>query len=334
MSKKWSLVMGLGVLALIGGFAVYLDYRIFLDTPVEVPDQGMQFTISPGASIAGIAQRLEGQGVIRSSFYLQVYARLKGLAPRIQAGEYAISPDSTPRVMVEQWVAGRVIQYVLTIVEGWTFQQMLEAVANHEKIEQSLRGLDGSEIMARLGHPGEHPEGRFFPDTYHFPAGTRDLTFLKRAYQAMEKRLNQVWENRAPGLPLKNPYQALILASIIEKETGLASERRQIAGVFVRRLKKGMPLQTDPTVIYGMGESYEGFIRKRDLRTDTSYNTYTRRGLPPTPIALPGADSLAAAVNPAVGTALYFVARGDGGHVFSDTLREHNRAVRKYILGP
>lgn len=332
MSKKWFVLTGLAVLALVAGLAAYVDYRVFLDTPVKVPDQGMQFTIPPGASIAGIARRLEDRQVIRSSFYLQIYARLEGLAPRIQAGEYVIAPDTTPRALLEQWVAGRVIQYGLTIVEGWTFQQMLEAVANHQKIDQSLQGLNEGEIMARLGHPGQHPEGRFFPDTYHFPAGTSDLTFLRRAYQAMETHLNQAWENRAPDLPLQTPYEALILASIIEKETGLAGERRQIAGVFIRRLKIGMPLQTDPTVIYGMGDAYEGSIRKRDLQTDTPYNTYTRRGLPPTPIALPGADSLAAAVNPAAGTALYFVARGDGGHVFSDTLQEHNRAVRKYIL--
>ena len=209
---------------------------------------------------------------------------------------------------------------------------MMEAVRHHPKIQQTLEGLSDAEIMDRLGHPDENPEGRFFPDTYHFPRGTTDVVFLQRAYATMARRLDEAWRQRAPDLPLKTPYQALILASIIEKETGLPEERPAIAGVFIRRLRKGMRLQTDPTVIYGLGESCDGELRRRDLRRDTPYNTYVHKGLTPTPIALPGAGSLRAAVNPAPGDALYFVATGNGGHVFSNTLKEHNRAVRKYQL--
>jgi UPF0755 protein len=319
---------------LVAGLALYIDYRHFLASPLAVPEQGMTLTVAPGTSIAGVAQRLEQQGVVSSSGYLRAYARLHGLASRIQVGEYAIVPGTTPPALMEQLVIGRVIQYSLTVVEGWTFRQMLQAIASHPKLEHTLQGLSDTEIIARLGHPGEHPEGRFFPDTYYFPAGTSDLDFLRRAFDALEQRLTAAWEQRAPGLPLESPYEALILASIIEKETGVPSERREIAGVFIRRLQKGMRLQTDPTVIYGLDRAFDGIIRRSDLLTDTFYNTYTRNGLPPTPIALPGAASLMAAVNPAPGETLYFVAtgNGDGSHVFSTTLQEHNRAVQEYRL--
>jgi UPF0755 protein len=333
-ARGWLLT--LMTVAVIGaGLYVYQDYRIFLDTPLTVPPQGVTFEVKSGDSIAVIAQQLEQRGVLdsaRSALYLQVYARLERLAHRIQVGEYAIKPGMTPRNLMAQVAAGRVVQYALTLVEGWTFQQMLAAVAGHEKIEQTLQGLDEAQIMARLGHPDLHPEGRFFPDTYHFPAGTTDLAFLQRAFETLQRRLQQAWAQRAADLPLKNPDQALILASIIEKETAVPSERREIAGVFVRRLRKGMRLQTDPTVIYGLGKEFDGNLRRADLKRDTPYNTYTRPGLPPTPIALPGGESIAAAVNPAAGDTLYFVARGDGSHVFSRTLAEHNRWVRRYQL--
>lgn len=317
---------------LLAGLVLYADYRAFLEEPLGVSERGVEFTVSPGASIGTIAAELEAQGVLRSALYLRAYARLHGLASQIKVGEYRIAPGGTPRTLMEKLVAGRVIQYALTIVEGWTFRQMLDAVHGHDKLEHTLEGLGDAEIMARLGHSGEPPEGRFFPDTYYFPRSTSDVTFLKRAYETMEKKLREAWEKRVPDLPLDSPYQALILASIIEKETGLAGERREIAGVFVRRLRKGMLLQTDPTVIYGMGENFDGDLRRQDLETDTPYNTYLRKGLPPTPICLPGAASLAAAVNPAPGDALYFVGKGDGSHVFSRTLKEHNRAVREYQL--
>lgn len=317
---------------LLAAIAVYIDYRTFLDSPLNVPEEGVEFTVAPGASITTIGRELEERGVLRSALYWHAYARLSGLAAHIKAGEYAITREATPRSLLDTLVAGRVIQYSLTVVEGWTFRQMMEAINNNDRLEHTLKGLDDATIMERLGHPGEHPEGRFFPDTYHFPRGTTDLAFSERAYETMEKRLQEVWEKRAPDLPLKTPYEALILASIIEKETGLASERREIAGVFIRRLRKGMLLQTDPTVIYGVGDGFDGNLQRKHLETDTPYNTYTRKGLPPTPIALPGEDSLAAAVNPASGDALYFVAKGDGSHVFSSTIEEHNRAVRKYQL--
>ena len=332
MKKILSILTFLVVGGVLSGLVLYADYRAFLDERLTVPDQGIEFDVSPGASIGAIAAELETRGVLRSAVYLRAYARLHGLASQIKTGEYLIAPGSTPRTLMEKLVAGRVIQYALTIVEGWTFRQMLDAVHSHDKLEATLKGLSGAEIMARLGHPGEHPEGRFFPDTYHFPKGTSDLDFLRRAYDTMERKLREVWEQRTPDLPLDGPYQALILASIIEKETGLTGERREIAGVFVRRLRKGMLLQTDPTVIYGAGANFDGDLRRKDLETDTPYNTYVRKGLPPTPICLPGAESLAAAVDPAPGDALYFVARGDGSHVFTKTLKEHNRAVREYQL--
>lgn len=314
------------------GFFVYVDYRTFLVTPMRVPRQGLTFVVQPGDSIGIIARRLRQQGVLRSSWYLQAYARLSGIATRLQAGEYAISPMASPLGFIEQLVKGRVIQYPLTIVEGWTFRQMLEAIARQDKIRHSLQGLDDGKIMARLGRPGEHPEGRFFPDTYFFSAGTSDLALLRRAYAALQRRLQEAWERRAPDLPLTSPYQALILASVVEKETGLPDERREIAGVFIRRLQRGLLLQADPTVIYGLGRDYDGDIRSRDLLADNPYNTYVRLGLPPTPIALPSADSIAAAVDPAPGNTLYFVANGEGGHVFSRTLEEHHQAVIKYQI--
>ena len=321
-------IMGL----LFGGLALYAGYRHFLAQPLAIPAEGMPLVVPPGSSVANLARQLEDQGVIGSALLLQVYARLSGTATRIKTGEYLIEPGTRPAAFMEQLVEGRVIQYALTIVEGWTFRQMLAAVRGHEKLEHTLDGLDGAAIMARLGAPGEHPEGRFFPDTYYFPLGTSDLAFLKRAFKTMEAQLSRSWTSRVDDLPLRKPYEALIVASIIEKETGLNSERREIAGVFIRRLRKGMPLQTDPTVIYALGEAFDGNLRRRDLKIDSPYNTYENKGLPPTPIALPGQASLDAAVNPAPGDSLYFVADGSGGHVFSSTLQEHNRAVRRYQL--
>ncbi len=234
--------------------------------------------------------------------------------------------------LLQQMVDGEVIQHTLTLVEGWSFKQVMVALRAHHAIRATLQGLTAAEIMSRLGYAGQHPEGRFFPDTYHFPKATSDIEFLRRAYSAMAERLEQEWVAREPDLPLKSAYEALILASIIEKESAVSAERAEIAGVFIRRLNKGMRLQTDPTVIYGMGEAYDGNIRRRDLRHDTPYNTYTRKGLPPTPIAMPGGEAIHAALHPASAESLYFVARGDGTHYFSATLEEHNRAVRKYQL--
>ena len=330
------LLLTLAALALIFGpalFIVYADYRLFLDTPLGVTADGLVLDIKPGMSISGMARELRQRpGILRSAPYLEAYARLNGLATRLKSGEYALIPGLTPRTLLDRIVAGRVIQYSLTVVEGWTFHQLRQALATHPKIVQTLRDVSDAEVMARLNRPGEHPEGRFLPDTYSFPAGFTDEAFLQRALAAMDQRLREVWSQRALDAPISSAYQALILASIIEKETGVAAERAEIAGVFARRLRQGMRLQTDPTVIYGLGEAFDGNLRRRDLETDTPYNTYTRMGLPPTPIALPGIHSLKAAVNPAPGDTLYFVADGKGGHVFSRTLDEHNRAVQRHQL--
>lgn len=330
------LVLTVAALALIFGPALYLvyaDYRTFIDAPLGVPGSGLTLEVKPGMGIGAIARELQRQpGLLRSTIYLEAYARWSGLAPRLKAGEYALIPGMTPRSLLERIVAGQVIQYPLTIVEGWTFRQLRQALAEQPKIAHTLQQLDDAAIMARLGRPGVHPEGRFFPDTYHFPAGTRDEALLRRALTTMDQRLAAIWDQRVSNLPLRDAKQALILASIVEKETGQAEERAQIAGVFIRRLQKDMPLQTDPTVIYGLGAAFDGDLRRQDLLTDTPYNTYTRKGLPPTPIALPGAAALLAVVQPASGDALYFVANGAGGHVFSRTLEEHNQAVQRYQL--
>jgi UPF0755 protein len=258
--------------------------------------------------------------------------RWTGQAGKIQAGEYRILPGTSPRELLEQLVEGRVIDYSITLVEGRTFSQMMAAVRGHPALDQTLAGLASEQIMERLGHPGEHPEGRFFPDTYHFPRGTSDQNLLKRAYDQMVLLLDQEWPQRAPNLPLETAYQALVLASIVERETALPSERPEIAGVLIRRLQRGMRLQTDPTVIYGMGDAFAGNLTRRDLKRDTPYNTYVHAGLTPTPICMPGGDSVRAALHPAPGDSLYFVARGDGSHEFSATLAAHNRAVRTYQL--
>jgi UPF0755 protein len=261
------------------------------------------------------------------------YGRLSGQAGRVRAGEYRIPAGSTPRQVMERLVSGEVLLHALTIVEGWTFHQMRRAINAHPAIRVTLDGVPDEEVMALLGREGEHPEGWFLPETYRFPRGTSDVELMRIAHHAMVRALEAAWEGRRENLPLRSPYEALILASIIERETGLAVERPEIAGVFVRRLERGMRLQTDPTVIYGLGLDFEGRLRRVHLDTDTPYNTYTRGGLPPTPIALPGKESLAAAVQPLEGHTLYFVATGrpDGSHYFSTTLEEHNRAVQRYL---
>ena len=316
--------------ATVGGGWLWNDYRLFLHTPMT--DTALNYTLEPGANLTGVAQDLAQRGLLDKPRYLLLHARLQGNAHRIGAGEYRIEAGATPAEFYRQLVEGRVVQHALTIVEGWTFRQMIAAVNAHPQIKHTLLDASDAQIMAAIGHGGEHPEGRFLPDTWHFPHGMSDVEFLRRAYTGMQTFLTQEWPTRDVGLPLKTPYEALILASIVEKETGLASERAEIAGVFVRRLQRRIRLQTDPTVIYGMGERYKGNIRRRDLKRDTPYNTYRRHGLPPTPIALPGRAAIRAVLHPAAGDALYFVARGDGSHYFSATLEEHNRAVIKYQL--
>lgn len=310
-----------------------LEYRAFTNTPLSVPAKGLELHINPGASLHRISKDLAAQRILEYPRFLTLLGRQTGLASRIQAGEYNIDPGTTPAQLLDQLSSGKVIQHGLTLVEGWTFAQMRQAVADHPALNHTLGNLSDTEIMEKIGHAGEHPEGRFLPDTYLFPRGTSDIEFLKRAYDAMSSVLASEWDIRSADLPLDSPYESLILASIIERETAQPDERDLIAGVFIRRLEKNMRLQTDPTVIYGIGPAFDGNIRKRDLRTDTPYNTYTRSGLPPTPIAMPGAASIHAALHPAEGDALYFVARGDGSHEFSSTIQAHNKAVRKYQLG-
>lgn len=288
--------------------------------------------IRPGTNIKSIAQDLARQKIINDPWLFILLAKVKGLETKVRAGEYQIDPDLTADEMLLMFAEGSAIQYNLTVIEGWSFRQLLAALAEDPIIEQNLFGKTNAEIMQILGYPDQHPEGMFFPDTYRFPKGTSDIDFLKRAYQVMQNHLQREWEKREPGLPLKTSYEALILASIIEKETGAEFERPLIAGVFIERLRRNMRLQTDPTVIYGIGEDFDGDIRYRDLRKDTPYNTYTRAGLTPTPIALPGLESIRAALNPAKTDALYFVSKGDGTHQFSATLEEHNGAVSRYQL--
>jgi UPF0755 protein len=281
-----------------------------------------------------VLARLQAAGTVRDARAVQWYLRLHDFRPLVQAGTYEIPEHASPAQILALFEQGKVILEQLTVVEGATFQDFLTELAEHPQVAHTLKGKSPAEIMALLGHPEQHPEGQFFPDTYRFAANTSDLTILGLAYDSMQHALAAAWQERHPGLPFDTPYQALILASMVEKEAALKSERARIAGVFINRLRKGMRLQSDPTVIYGLGVGYDGTIHTRDLQHDTPYNTYTREGLPPTPIALPGRESLLAAVQPEGTHALFFVATGlgDGAHHFSNTLEEHNAAVQTYLV--
>ncbi|MES2562996.1 MAG: endolytic transglycosylase MltG, partial [Pseudomonadota bacterium] len=289
-----------------------------------------QFSISPGSSLRSATQQMLEAGVIDSAFVFEVLARIFGNPKNIKAGNYEVEQGITPLQLIEKITRGDYTTLSLTFVEGWTFRQMRKTLDDHPSLNHETRGLNDRDVLKRLGVAFAAAEGLFFPDTYHFTAGASDLSVLKRSYTLMQKHLAAQWEQRAPGLPLTSPYQALILASIVEKETGKAADRTTISAVFINRLKLGMRLQTDPTVIYGMGERFDGNLRKQDLLTDTPFNTYTRSGMPPTPIAMPGLGSLRASLHPASSDALYFVARGDGSSHFSRSLEEHDRAVNKY----
>jgi UPF0755 protein len=280
-----------------------------------------------------IAEAWVAAGVQTSPHWLYEWFRWSGDARRIRAGSYEITAGTTPRGLLEKMVLGDETLVTVRLIEGWTFRQFRAELARAPGLRQDTAAMSDKQIMEALGRPGVHPEGRFFPDTYAYSRGSSDLAVLRRALNAMERRLAAAWEQRAAGVPLRSPDEALILASIVEKETGLEADRGQVAGVFANRLRIGMRLQTDPTVIYGLGEAFDGNLRRRDLETDTPYNTYTRAGLPPTPIAMPGKRSLLAAVNPEATKALYFVARGDGTSVFSENLADHNRAVNRYQRG-
>jgi UPF0755 protein len=307
-----------------------MDFKTFRQNPLSIPESGIALLVKPGSTLKSVSAELTEQQVLEKPVYLRLLARYLDLDSRIKAGEFQLQPGITPEQLLQQLTDGKVIQHDLTLIEGETFKEMMQRVMRDKVLVRTLAEFEGEAVMRAIGHPGEHPEGRFMPETYYFPRGTTDAEFLRRAYLDMESFLQRSWQDRDKDLPLKSPYEALILASIVEKETGVAEERARIAGVFIRRLNKGMKLQTDPTVIYGMGDSYKGDIRFRDLRKDTPYNTYTRFGLPPTPIAMPGEDAILAVLHPAAGKELYFVATGDGSHQFSSTLKEHNSAVDRY----
>lgn len=322
----WSLALlpiSCGVIA--ASWLVYYAY-----SPLEPAQTPLQFSLRAGSSLKSAAQQMAEAGVLDEPMRFVVLARLMGAASNIKAGNYELEGPISPLRLLRKITEGDYTQDVITLVEGWTFQQMRKALDEHPAIRHDTRDLSNAEILLRLEIVDASAEGWFFPDTYHFSRGGSDLALLRRAHRLMRETLADQWDRRTPGLPFATPYEALILASIIEKETGQAGERRLVAAVFVNRLRLGMKLQTDPTVIYGLGPSFDGNLRKRDLIADSPYNTYVRPGLPPTPIALPGLASLNAALNPAPSDALYFVSRGDGTSHFSRTLGEHDRAVTKY----
>jgi UPF0755 protein len=330
--RKW--ILGtVAVVLLVAAVAAALAGLAWreLNAPLTIAAEGEWVRVPSGTSLRRVTAELAERGVLDKPWLLALYGGVTGDATRIRAGEYQVPPGTTPLTLLAKLVAGEVFLHQITIVEGSRFGEMLAALRAHPAIAATELGADA--IMSALGAPGVHPEGQFFPDTYRFPHGTSDVDILRMARAALTARLQDAWRERNPDVRLASEYEALILASIIEKETGLAAERKLISGVFHERLRRNMRLQTDPTVIYGMGEAFDGDLRRQDLERDTPYNTYTRAGLPPTPIALPGAASIEAAVAPEITGALYFVATGlgDGSHYFSATLEEHERAVREYL---
>lgn len=321
---------------LLTGFLIslFLGYKFnqFKTQPINLEAESVLFTIYSGNTIRQVAQRLADKGYIADPLMFITLAKINTDRGHIKAGEFFIKSTHSPQDLLQLFRKGNSILYSFTIIEGWTFDQLLQAISEDPVLVQTINSPSITDIMAQISHAEEHPEGRFLPDTYHFPRGTTDISFLKRAYRTMQKKLQQEWESRDSDLPLNSAYDALILASIIEKETGAAFERPLISAAFIQRLKKKMRLQTDPTIIYGMGKNFDGNIRYKDLRKDTPYNTYVHKGLTPTPIALPGEDAIHAALHPAKSDAIYFVSKGDGTHKFSKTLAEHNAAVSKYQL--
>jgi len=326
MMQRCIALFGLAILVGLPIAVLWLQQAIReeMTTPntLEAP---VQYTVAPGSGLRQVAQDLHGNGLLRHPRYWTLAVLWRRQQEQLQAGEYRFLPAATPAEVLEQLVRGRVMLHTVTIPESWTFRRMMQELRRHPSLRQTLAGSSEAEIMAALGTPERAPEGMFFPDTYHFPKGTSELSILRLAHRKMQQVLAEEWEQRAPGLPYASAYEALILASVIDKETGLASERARIAGVFVRRLQRGMRLQADPTVIYALGEDFQPPLRRAALKIDTPFNTYRPPGLPPTPISLPSRAAIHAALHPEEGEALYFVANGDGGHHFSATLREHNR---------
>lgn len=328
MSRK--LAMLLVAVVLLSALLAWRDYRNFAETPLSLPLEGTRLVVERGASVRSVIADLGRLGHTEPGWRWRLLTRLEPVT--IQAGEYALPAGLTPRGLLTLLASGEVIRYRFTIVEGWTAAQLLAALDAEPVLRHEATGVDTqSRLLQAIDPTLVHPEGWFLPETYQYVRGDSDLDLLRRAHRAMQAALETAWQGRDPGLPLETPYELLILASIVEKESALDSERADIAGVFVRRLQQGWRLETDPTVIYGLGEGFDGDLRRRDLEADSPYNTYRRKGLPPTPIALPGRSALRAAAHPASGTAMFFVASGQGGHVFSDTLEEHNAAVRAML---
>ncbi|MDR6960697.1 UPF0755 protein [Pseudomonas brassicacearum] len=332
MRRKFLLLLetGLVLAGLLLGASAWKIHSA-LQQPLNITQEEM-LDVPNGTTPTGTLKRLESDGLIRDAFWLRIYWRFNLADQPLHSGEYRMVPGMTMENLIGVWKRGEVVQYSVTLVEGWNFRQVRAALAKDEKLQKTLTGLSDSQVMERLGHSGVFPEGRFFPDTYRFVRGTSDADLLKKAYDRLEDVLAKEWAQRAADVPYTQPYQALIMASLVEKETGVPQERGQIAGVFVRRMRLGMLLQTDPTVIYGLGERYTGKLTRAHLKEENPYNTYLIPGLPPTPIAMVGREAIHAALNPAEGNSLYFVARGDGSHVFSDDLESHNNAVREFQL--
>jgi len=328
LSKKGLLLCSLfGSSTLV---AIMVFWQLF-NAPMNIAQTGEWLDVEPGTSLSQLASELSDRGIFKFPYLLSMYGRLSGQATRMQAGEYLVQPETAPKTLLKRLVGGDVYLHQITFIEGWQYSELIAALHDHDAID--LSNFNSETIMANLGLPNMHPEGQFFPDTYWFPRGITAISLLRQAHIALTERLNRAWSSYSAKAVLVAPYEALILASIIEKETRVAAERVRISGVFHRRLMRGMRLQTDPTVIYGLGSDYTGRLSRTNLTQDTPYNTYTRNGLPPTPIALVGQASLSAAVNPQLGSAIYFVATGrdDGSHYFSSTLEEHNAAVDRYL---
>lgn len=323
IKRAFSAIIVLGILAVSWG--IYFAY-----TPVRLPLSPHEFSIKYGSSLRSIAHQFSAEGLLSEPWSFIILAKIMKKEGDIKAGNYLLDHEVTPLQLIQKITKGDVTQSEIVFIEGWTFSQMRKALDSHPAIKHDTAGLSDKELLEQLGATEENAEGLFFPDTYYFSNGMSDISMFKRAYQIMAQKLDKAWRDRSPNLPYATPYEALIMASIVEKETGRAGERPMIAGVFINRLRIGMRLQTDPTVIYGLGEAYDGNLRKRDLTTDNAYNTYTRGGLPPSPIALPGWDSIHAALHPGSTSALYFVGKGNGTHQFSRNLAEHNQAVARY----
>ncbi|MFK3973532.1 endolytic transglycosylase MltG [Pseudomonas sp. NPDC087358] len=332
MIRKFFVLLETGVVlaGLLLGLAFWQQNNA-LQQPLKLTQEQL-LDVPSGSSPTGVLNRLETEGVIKDALWLRLYWRFNLAGQSLHSGEYRLTPGMDARSLLTMWQKGEVVQYSLTLVEGWNFRQVRAALGKQAKLEQTLGNLSDSEVMAKLGHPNVFPEGRFFPDTYRYVRGMTDAELLKQAYNRLDEVLEEEWDKRAADVPYVDAYQALIMASLVEKETGVPQERGQIAGVFVRRLQQGMLLQTDPTVIYGLGERYNGKITRAFLKEATPYNTYVISGLPPTPIAMVGREAIHAAMNPVSGNSLYFVARGDGSHVFSADLDAHNAAVKEFQL--